>query len=70
MLLSPVYNVPAEKLDIIKYVNPIDDVNNGKSISQLYFFNEEGIKVSKREPKDIPRFDLLNEDNETMTDRF
>lgn len=33
MLLSPVYNVPAEKLDIIKYVNPIDDVNNGKSIS-------------------------------------
>lgn len=68
--LSEVYKLPPEKLDIIKYVSPIGDTNNGKSISELYFFNEEGVKISKKEIKDIPRFELLNEDNESLTDRF
>ena len=26
--------------------------------------------MQRRDPKDIPRFDLLNEDNESLTDRF
>lgn len=33
VLLSEVYKVPANKLDVIKYVNPIEDTNQGKSIS-------------------------------------
>lgn len=38
-LLSEVYNLPASKVDVIKYVNPIEDSNNGKSLSELFFFN-------------------------------
>ena len=44
------------KIDVVKYVNPIEETNNGKAISDLNFFNEETIKVQRREARDIPRY--------------
>ena len=68
--LSEVYKIPAIKLDVIKYVNPIEDSNLGKSLSDLFFFNQEAIKIQKKDAKDMPRFELLNDDNESLTTRF
>ena len=61
--LSEVYQISASKLDIIKYVYPIEDSNLGKSLNNLFFFNDEGVKIQKKEAKDLPRFELLNDDN-------
>jgi hypothetical protein len=38
--LAEIYKVPATKLDVIKYVNPIENSNLGKSLSDLFFFNQ------------------------------
>lgn len=46
--LSEVYQVPATKLDVIKYVHPLEDANLGKSLNNLFFFNEEGAKIQKK----------------------
>ena len=68
--LSTVYGLPPTKLDVIKYVHPIEDANLGKSLCNLFFFNEEPIKIQKKDAKEIPRFELLNDDNESLTDKF
>lgn len=67
VLLAPVYGLPPTSVDIVKYVNPIEQVNHGKSLSELFFFNEEGIKIQKKGPREIPRFELLTEDHEALT---
>ena len=37
------------------------DTNNGKSLTELLFYDNESIKISKKPPKLIPRASLLNE---------
>jgi hypothetical protein len=37
--LAPIYGLHPTKLDVVKYVNPIDDSNLGKTLSDLFFFN-------------------------------
>jgi hypothetical protein len=68
--LAEVFNEQISKIDVVKYVNPIEDVYNGKSLSDLHFFNEEGIKIQKREPRDIPRHELLTPEKEGLSFRF
>jgi hypothetical protein len=68
--LAELYGEPVTKIDVVKYVNPIDDQNNGKALSDLHFFNEEGIKVTKREPRDVPRHELLAPGGEHLTERL
>ena len=46
--LSEVYKLPALKIDVIKYVNPLEDSNLAKSLNNLFFFNEEGVKIQKK----------------------
>lgn len=38
--LSPIYSEPVDKIDVIKYVNPIEETSFSKSLSDLHFFNE------------------------------
>ena len=54
--LAEIYKIPATKLDVIKYVNPIEDSNLGKSLSDLFFFNQEAIKIQKKDAQNVPRF--------------
>lgn len=65
--LSEIYGEPVNKLDVIKYVNPIEDQNNGKALTDLHFFNEEGIKVTRRDPREIPRHELLSPDGHSLS---
>lgn len=38
--LAPIFNQPVGKIDLVKYVDPIADSQNGRSIQDLHFFNE------------------------------
>jgi hypothetical protein len=55
---------------VVKYVNPIEDTNNGKAITDLHFFNEESIKATRREPREIPRHELVTHNNKRLSARF
>lgn len=68
--LSPIYSEPADKIDVIKYVNPIEETSFSKSLSDLHFFNEEGIKISRRDPKEIPKHDLVSIDGTALHPKF
>lgn len=68
--LAEIYSEPVSKIDVVKYVNPIEDTNNGKAITDLHFFNDENIKVIRREPKEIPRHELATPDNKRLSARF
>lgn len=68
--LAELYSEPVSKIDVVKYVHPIDDTNHGKAITDLHFFNEEAIKATRREPRDIPRHELVSLDGKRLSDRF
>ena len=46
---------------MFKFNTAISDELNGKSLSELHFYNDETIKVERKSVKDIPRKELLNE---------
>jgi len=38
-VLAEIYKESVNNIDVVKYVNPIDDTNLGKSLSDIHFFN-------------------------------
>ena len=46
---------------MFKFNTAISDELNGKSLTDLHFYNEETIKVERKPVKDIPRKELLSE---------
>jgi hypothetical protein len=44
-----------ENVDVIKYVDPMPDTNNGKSLNELLFYDKENIKIQKKPAKVILR---------------
>lgn len=69
-LLAGVYGEAVGRIDVVKYVHPIEDGHNGKSLSDLHFFNEEGVKVQRREPREVPRHELLSGNGQALSERF
>lgn len=69
-MLAGIYGEPISKIDVVKYVNPIEDSHNGKSLSDLHFFNEEGVKAQRRDPKEVPRHELLSSNGLALSERF
>ena len=47
---------------MIKFVNPIDDRFNGKSMSDMFFYDGENIKIAQKGVKVLPKHNLLNSD--------
>ena len=54
-------------IDILKYQNPLNDAYNGKSLSDMFFFDGEGIKIAQRAPRLIPKHSLVSPDGETLS---
>lgn len=42
-------------MSIHKFMSPIADELNAKSLSELHFYNKESIRVQRKPAKDIPR---------------
>ena len=64
------FDEPVHKIDLIKYVYPIDEALNSKSVGDLHFFNEEVVKVQRKDVKPIPRHELLSENKRNLSERF
>ena len=69
-LISDIIKTPPEKIDVIKFVNPIDDGFNGKSLSDMFFYDNENIKISQKMPKPIPKHSLLSNDGDQLSEKF
>lgn len=59
-----------ENIDIIKYVDPMPDTNNSKSLNDLSFYDKETIKIVKKAPKLIVRGSLVNEGKSEVSSKF
>lgn len=59
-----------EDIDVIKYSEPMTDANNGKSLTELLFYDNESIKIAKKAIKPIPRSDLFNENKSDVSEKF
>ena len=46
--LAAIYNESIYQIDVVKYINPLDDSNLGKSLQELHFFNELTIKIQRK----------------------
>lgn len=66
-MVSDIIEEQPEIIDVTKFSDPIKDSNNGKSISDLFFYDNETIKVGKKSPQMIPRCNLLNEEKTETT---
>ncbi len=59
-----------EDLVVLKFNTAISDELNGKSLTDLHFYNDETVKVERKPVKDILRKELLNETGEALTPKF
>jgi hypothetical protein len=63
-IIGQINKVPAEYVRLIRYstTNEIKDVDNGKTLAELNFKNNESLIASKQNMGNIPKAPLLNKD--------
>ncbi len=61
MIVAELFNEKPEDLTVLKFMSPIADELNGKSLGDLHFYNKESVRVQRKPVKEIPRKDLLTE---------
>lgn len=59
-----------ENIDVIKYIDPMADTNNSKSLNDLSFYDRESIKIVEKVPKLIVRGNLVNEEKSEVSTKF
>ena len=57
-------------IDVIKFVNPVDDAFNGKSLSDMFFYDGEPIKIAQKAAKLIPKHSLMNSSGDDICEKF
>ena len=57
-------------IDVIKFVNPVDDGYHGKSLSDMFFYDNESIKIAQKPPKMIPKHSLVNSTGDDLSEKF
>ena len=48
----------------------MSDTNNGKSLTELLFYDNESIKIAKKPTKPLQRSDLFNKDKSDLSEKF
>ena len=70
VLIGEITKDNPNNIDVIKFVNPIDDGYNGKSLADLFFYDGESIKIAQKPPKVIPKYSLINSAGEDLSEKF
>ena len=70
LLIGDIIKDSPNNIDVIKFVNPVDDGYNGKSLTDMFFYDGESIKVAQKTPKVIPKYSLVNSTGEDLSEKF
>ena len=69
-LIGEIIGDSPTNIDVIKFVNPVDDAYNGKSLSDMFFYDGEAIKIAQKGAKLIPKHSLMNSSGEDISEKF
>lgn len=70
VLIGDIIKDSPNNIDVIKFVNPVDDGYNGKSLADMFFYDGESIKIAQKISKPIPKYNLINSTGEDLSEKF